>query len=52
VYLETIKARYTPQYASLEQLESKEAEPYFDMWALGVLIFRMMVSEEPFPFTS
>ena len=52
VYLETIKARYTAQYASLEQLEGKEAEPYFDMWALGVLIFRMMVGEEPFPFTS
>jgi serine/threonine protein kinase len=48
--LETIKARYTPPYASLEQLDGKEAEPCFDMWALGVLIFRMLVGEEPFPF--
>jgi len=48
--LETIKTRCTPLYASLEQLKGDEAEPYFDMWALGVLVFKMMMGEEPFPF--
>ncbi len=50
MYLQTIKARYTPPYCSLEQLKGEEAYPYFDMWALGVLAFRMMVGKEPFPF--
>ncbi len=48
--METIKTRCTLPYASLEQLKGDEAEPYFDMWALGVLIFKMMMDEEPFPF--
>ncbi len=50
IYQESIKTRYSIKYASLEQLQLKEAEPYFDMWALGVLVFKMMVGEEPFPF--
>ena len=50
MYLETVRTRCTPPYASLEQLAEKEAKPYFDMWALGVLAFRMMVGIEPFPF--
>ena len=50
MYLETVRTRCTPPYASLEQLAEKEAKPYFDMWALGVLAFRMMVGKEPFPF--
>ena len=48
--MESIKTRYTPPYASLEQLKGDEAEPYFDMWALGVLIYRMMTGKEPFCF--
>ena len=48
--METIKTRFTPPYTSLEQLKGDEAEPYFDMWALGVLVFKMMMGEEPFPF--
>jgi len=50
MYLESIKTRCTPPYASLEQLAGEDAEPYFDMWALGVLVFKMMTGEEPYPF--
>ena len=50
MHLETIKTRFTPPYASLEQLAGEDAEPYFDMWALGVLVYRMMTGEEPYPF--
>jgi serine/threonine protein kinase len=45
--LETIKTRCTPPYASLEQLKGDEAEPYFDMWAVGVTIYRMMAGKLP-----
>jgi eukaryotic-like serine/threonine-protein kinase len=43
----TVNDKMTPQYASLEQIRSQEAEPYFDMWAVGVTIHRMMTGKLP-----
>ena len=48
---ENLLGKFNTQHLpSLEQLKSEETKPYFDMWALGVLVFKMMVGEEPFPF--
>jgi serine/threonine protein kinase len=37
----------TPAYASIEQMRRKKPEPYFDMWALGVTIYRMIAGKVP-----
>ena len=37
----------TPAYASIEQIRQQKAEPYFDMWALGVTIYRMIAGKVP-----
>jgi serine/threonine protein kinase len=43
----TVNDEMTPQYASVEQIWCQEAEPYFDMWAVGVTIYRMMTGKLP-----
>jgi serine/threonine protein kinase len=37
----------TPAYASIEQMNQQKAEPYFDLWALGVTIYRMIAGKVP-----
>ena len=39
--------KMTPAYASIEQIRQQKAEPYFDMWALGVTIYRMIAGKVP-----
>ena len=38
----------TPFYASLEQLDHKDAHPSFDIWALGIILYTLMAKTEPF----
>ena len=42
----------TDAYASIEQMSELEAAPHFDMWALGVIVYRMMLGEEPFRYNN
>ena len=37
----------TDAQASVEQMSELEAAPHFDMRALGVMVYRMMLGEEP-----
>jgi serine/threonine protein kinase len=50
--LTTLKNKMTDAYASIEQMSELEAAPHFDMWALGVMIYRMMLGEEPFRYNN
>jgi serine/threonine protein kinase/tetratricopeptide (TPR) repeat protein len=38
----------TPEYMSPEQVEGKEADPSSDIYALGVILFEMVVGSPPF----
>ena len=42
----------TDAYASIEQMSELEAAPHFDMWALGVMAYRMMLGEEPYRYNN
>ena len=35
----TVGIKMTFKYASIEQLDEKEAQPYFDVWSLGVITY-------------
>ena len=38
----------TPFYASLEQLNEEEAQPSFDIWSLGIILYTLMAKKEPY----
>jgi serine/threonine protein kinase len=38
----------TPFYASLEQLNEEEAQPSFDIWSIGIILYTLMAKKEPY----
>jgi serine/threonine protein kinase len=36
-------------YASIEQLELEDAHSSFDVWSLGIMVYKLMAKKEPFP---
>ncbi len=38
----------TPFYASIEQLNEEDAQPSFDIWALGIILYTLIAKKEPF----
>ena len=44
----TVGNKLTFKYASIEQLDEKEAEPYFDVWSLGVITYQLMSGKFPY----
>ena len=38
----------TPFYASIEQLNEEEAQPSFDIWSLGIILYTLMAKKEPY----
>jgi serine/threonine protein kinase len=47
-FLTTVKKAMTPFYASLEQLNEEDAHSAFDIWALGIILYTLMMKKEPF----
>ena len=47
-FLTTVK-KYTPFYASIEQLNDDNAHPSFDIWSLGIILYVLMAKKVPFP---
>ena len=42
------KSIITPLYASIEQLEEKEAHFSFDIWSLGITLYTLAARKEPY----
>ena len=42
----------TGAYVSIEQMSEQESGPHFDMWALGIMAYRMIVGEEPYKYSN
>jgi serine/threonine-protein kinase len=42
----------TPQYMSPDQLSGEVASPAWDIWALAVITYEMLIGAHPFPATS
>jgi serine/threonine protein kinase len=38
----------TPFYASIEQLDEKEAHSSYDIWSLGITLYSLMARKEPY----
>jgi serine/threonine protein kinase len=47
-FLTTVK-KYTPFYASIEQLNDDKAHFSFDIWSLGIILYVLMAKKVPFP---
>jgi serine/threonine-protein kinase len=39
----------TPKYMSPEQLQAKKVGPQSDIWAIGIILYRMLTGAHPFP---
>ena len=42
----TMKNSYSPFYASVEQLELKDAHPSYDIWSIGIIAYNLMAKNE------
>jgi serine/threonine protein kinase len=38
----------TGLYASMEQLDLKDAHPSMDIWSLGIIAYTLMAKKEPY----
>jgi serine/threonine protein kinase len=47
--LKTMKDEMPRLYASIEQLELEDAHSSFDIWSLGIMVYKLMAKKEPFP---
>ena len=45
----TVKDSKSPFYASIEQLDLENAHPSFDVWAIGIMAYRLI--SKKFPYT-
>ena len=43
-----MKNSYSPFYASVEQLELKDAHPSYDIWSIGIIAYKLMAKNEPY----
>jgi serine/threonine protein kinase len=46
--LTTMKDTMSAFYASIEQLELEDPHSCFDIWSLGIIIYKLMAKKEPF----
>jgi serine/threonine protein kinase len=46
--LTSMKETMSALYASIEQLELEEAHSSFDIWSIGIIVFKLMAKTEPF----
>jgi serine/threonine protein kinase len=43
-----MKETMSALYASIEQLELEEAHSSFDIWSIGIIVYKLMAKKEPF----
>ena len=44
----TVKQLMTPLYAPIEQVAGYDAQPSFDIWSLGIILYALMARKEPY----
>ena len=44
----TVRETMTRSYASIEELEEEDAHPSFDIWSLGITLYKLMAKIEPY----
>jgi serine/threonine protein kinase len=44
----TVKDAMSAFYASIEQLELKDAHSSFDIWSCGITLYTLMAKKEPY----
>jgi serine/threonine protein kinase len=46
--LTTVKDEFSAFYASIEQLELKDAHSSFDIWSCGIILYTLMAKKLPY----
>ncbi len=46
--LTTVKDNISGYYASIEQMELKDANLSFDIWSLSIILYFLMAKKEPY----